>query len=104
MEQISVVLTTVPDAATGARIARCLVEEGLAACVNVLPGLRSFYRWEGKLEEGDEALLIAKIRSERFAEYERRMREIHPYSVPEVVALPAAQVAQSYLRWCLEQA
>ncbi|MBI4882259.1 MAG: divalent-cation tolerance protein CutA [Planctomycetes bacterium] len=104
MEQISVVLTTVPDAAAGARIARCLVEEKLAACVNVVPGLRSFYRWEGKLEEGAEALLIAKIRSERFDEYERRMKEIHPYSVPEIVALPAERVSQAYLLWCLEQA
>ena len=103
MAQLMVVFTTVPDEETGARIARTLVEERLAACVNVVPGLRSFYRWQGTLEDDDEALLVAKVRAEDFEAYAERMTALHPYAVPEIVALPAERVAEAYLSWAIEQ-
>jgi periplasmic divalent cation tolerance protein len=101
--EILVVLTTVPDEATGERIGRTLVGESLAACVNMVPGLRSFYVWEGTLHDDRELLLVAKIRADRFDAYEARMRELHPYSVPEIVAIPPARVHRPYLEWCLRQ-
>jgi periplasmic divalent cation tolerance protein len=103
VSELLVALTTVPDEATGARIGRTLVEESLAACINMIPGLRSFYEWEGALHDDRELLLVAKIRADRFAAYEARMRELHPYSVPEIVALPASHVHRPYLEWCLRQ-
>ena len=103
-EGLLVVLTTVPDEAKGAEIARALVGEKLAACVNVVPGLRSIYRWEGKIEDDREALLVAKVPSARFAAYAARVAALHPYQVPEVVALRAEAVSESYLRWCLAEA
>ncbi len=102
MSEVVVVLTTVPDADTGARIAATLVEERLAACVNVLPGIRSIYRWEGKLRDDAEALLVAKLPKDRLAKYSARMTALHPYQVPEIVALEPAHVAEPYLRFCLD--
>lgn len=96
-----VVLTTAPDEDVAATIARTLVTEQRAACINVLPGVRSFYRWEGKLQDDREVLLVAKVAVERFEEYRKRMKELHPYQVPEIVALDAAAVDDAYLRWCL---
>ncbi len=101
MEEILIVLTTVPDAEVGARLARRLVEENLAACVNLLPGVRSFYVWEGELQDDAELLLIAKVRADRFGAYERRLVELHPYSVPEVVGLPVAVAHAAYVEWRL---
>lgn len=101
MAGILVVLTTVPDEATGATIGRQLVEEGLAACVNLVAGVRSFYVWEGAVQDDPEHLLIAKVVEERFDRYERRVLELHPYDVAEVVALPVERVSRAYLDWCL---
>ncbi len=97
-----VVLTTAPDADAAARIAKTLVEEKLAACVNLVPGVRSIYRWEGKLCDDAEVLLVAKVRADRFDAYAERMRALHPYEVPEIVALPVERVARSYLRFVLD--
>ena len=96
-----IVLTTVPDCKVGAEIGRSVVQEDLAACVNLLPGVRSFYIWQGELQEDEEALLIAKVRSDRYEAYQRRMGELHPYEVPEIVAIPAEKVSERYLAWCL---
>ncbi|MFH0944223.1 MAG: divalent-cation tolerance protein CutA [Planctomycetota bacterium] len=101
MRALMIVLTTVPDCKVGAEIGRTVVQEDLAACVNLLPGVRSFYLWQGGLQEDEEALLIAKVRKDRFDAYERRMAELHPYEVPEIVALPAERVSEGYLKWCL---
>jgi periplasmic divalent cation tolerance protein len=103
MAEILIVLTTVPDRKVGAELGRQLVQERLAACVNLLPGVRSFYLWQDELEDAEEALLIAKVRADRFGEYERRMLELHPYDLPEIVGLGVAAVHQAYLDWCLRQ-
>ncbi|MCX7600877.1 MAG: divalent-cation tolerance protein CutA [Meiothermus sp.] len=94
-----VVLCTVPDAPTGQKLARTLVQEGLAACVNLLPGLTSVYRWQGEVQENPELLLLCKTRQERYPALEHRIRELHPYQVPEIVALRIEAGSQSYLDW-----
>ena len=91
-----VVLITAPTAADARRIARTLVEERLAACVNVLPGCESVYRWEGKVVEEAEAMMIAKTSREMFPALAKRVTEIHPYAVPEVIGLPLMEVTERY--------
>ena len=93
------VLVTAPSAEEAARIARQVVEEKLAACGNVLPGLRSIYRWQGKVEEADEALLVLKTARSRFKELADRIVALHPYDVPEVIALPIEAGHDAYLDW-----
>ncbi len=99
MTDCSVVLVTAPDADTAARIARTLVEEKLAACGNVVPQLRSIYRWDGKVEDATEALLVLKTARARFKEVVDRVKAIHPYQVPEVVAIPICAGYDAYLDW-----
>lgn len=94
-----VVLITVPDEATAKKVAVPLVEEQLAACVNVVPGLRSIYRWEGKTCDQAELLLVVKTRRACLEALEKRVRELHPYSVPEVIALPVIEGSAPYLDW-----
>lgn len=94
-----VVLSTFPDAAAAHSAAEAVVNERLAACVNVLPGVESVYRWQGTVESSQEVLAIIKTTVERYPELEKRLRELHPYEVPEIVALPASAVAGSYLAW-----
>ncbi len=97
--EVRVALITAPDAETGARIARALVEERLVACVNLVPGIRSIYRWEGAVEEEAEVLLVVKTRSDRASELVDRVAELHPYELPEVVMLPAVGGNPPYLEW-----
>jgi periplasmic divalent cation tolerance protein len=97
--QLFVVLSTFPDAAAARTAAETLVKERLAACVNILPGVQSVYRWEGKVETGAEVLTVIKTTAERYPALQGRLRELHPCDVPEIVALPAAAVAESYLQW-----
>lgn len=99
MTDCVVVLVTAPDADTAARIARTLVEEKLAACGNVLPGVRSIYRWQGNVEEAQETLLVLKTAQARFKEIVDRVRALHPYEVPEVVAVPIEAGFDGYLDW-----
>jgi periplasmic divalent cation tolerance protein len=96
---VRVVLLTAPDAAMAERLARALVEERLAACVNLVPGVRSFYRWEGRVEDASEVLLVVKTRADRSATLAARVRELHPYELPEVVELAAAGGSAEYLDW-----
>lgn len=93
------VLTTCPDAATAETIARTLVEERLAACVNVLTPMRSIYRWRGAVETAEEQLLIVKIRTADYAKVEQSIQRLHPYELPEVVAIPIADGLPGYLAW-----
>ena len=88
-----------PDKAAG--LARALVEQRLAACVNVLPGVTSIYRWEGKIQEDAESTLLIKTRRELVADVTNAVRALHPYSVPEVVAIPLASDRgnAAYLDW-----
>jgi periplasmic divalent cation tolerance protein len=87
-----VVLVTAPTAEGAAEIARALVAERLAACGNVVPGLRSIYRWEGKVQEDDEVLLVLKTTRARFEALRDRVLALHPYEVPEVIALAVEAV------------
>lgn len=98
-----VVFSTFPDADTAARIARTLVEEQLAACVNVVPAVRSIYRWEGKVCDEAETLAVIKTTAERYAALCARITELHPYQVPEVIALALADGHPPYLAWLAEQ-
>ena len=92
-----------PDAATADRLARALVAERLAACVSVLPGMRSTYRWEGAVEQADEVLLMAKTTSDRLPACTDRLHALHPYELPEVIAVEAAGGLPAYLDWVAEQ-
>lgn len=94
-----VVLVTAPSADKAAELARALVEEQLAACGNVLPGLRSIYRWEGKVHDEPEALLILKTRAPLFEALRERVVALHPYQVPEVLRLDVAEGHLPYLEW-----
>ena len=96
-----VVLVTAPDEVTGRRLARGLVEQSLAACVNVLAGVTSVYRWEGAVTEDAECLLVIKTVRGRLREVEAWIAREHPYDVPEFIALAPAQVAGDYLAWWL---
>lgn len=98
-----VVFNTCPDRATADALARALVELNLAACVSIVPGIRSVYRWQGKIETGEEQLLMIKTRGARYHDLERELRARHPYEVPEIVALPIAHGFAPYLAWIDEQ-
>jgi periplasmic divalent cation tolerance protein len=101
--EYAVVLVTSGSADEAARISRTLVEERLAACVNIVPGLRSIYRWQGRIEEADEWLLVVKTARHALDRVVARVRSLHVYSVPEVVALPIDGGSAEYLRWLGEQ-
>ena len=98
-----VVYVTVGSAQEGDRLAQVLVEERLAACVNRLGSVQSVYRWEGKVERGEEELLMIKSREDLFPRLRERIRELHSYSVPEIIALPVIEGAEAYLQWLGEQ-
>jgi periplasmic divalent cation tolerance protein len=102
-DSVLVILCTVPSEDVGVQIARAVLDERLAACVNILPQVRSIYRYRGKLEDERELLLIIKSVRSRYAQLEGRIRELHPYEVCEVVALDAAQGAAPYLAWVREE-
>lgn len=95
------VLCTVPDEEVAERIARTLLEERLVACVNIVPGVRSIYRWQGKIEDDRELLLVMKTSTTRYPELETRVRALHPYEVCEVLALDVATGSSAYLAWLL---
>jgi periplasmic divalent cation tolerance protein len=98
-ERVHVVLVTAPDAEVGARIGRALVEEGLAACANLVPGVRSIYRWEGAVRDDPEVLLVLKTRAALTGALAARVRALHPYELPEVVALAVTGGSEPYLDW-----
>jgi len=99
MHDALVVLVTVPSPDEAAQIARTLVEERLAACGNVVPAIRSIYRWEGRLQDDAEALLVLKTSRGRFEALRDRVLALHPYDVPEVLALPVEAGNAAYLAW-----
>ena len=96
---IRTVLVTAPDAEVGSSLARELVEDRLAACVNVVPGVRSIYRWDEAVQEEDEVLLVLKTTDERLVALTERVIALHPYDVPEVLALPEAGGSAAYRAW-----
>jgi periplasmic divalent cation tolerance protein len=102
-EAVRVVLSTHPDRAKAVDLGRTLVQERLAACVNVVPGVTSVYRWEGKLCEDVEALLVIKTSSAQADALMARMRALHPYVNPELVVLPVGGGSEAYLKWVLDE-
>ena len=93
------VLTTCPNRRAAQRIARTLVEERLAACVNIVPVAQSVYCWRGKIESAREFLLIIKSLKRAYAKLEKRLRALHPYELPEVIAVPITNGSRPYLAW-----
>jgi len=104
MTDVRVVLVTAPPGDPAVAMARLLVDERLAACVNVVPGVRSIYRWQGQVCDDREDLLVIKTASDRLDALVARVREIHPYAVPEVLALAVDAGAAGYLEWVLAEA
>lgn len=96
---VVIVYCTVPDAASGQRIASHLVEYRLAACVNIIPGVTSVYRWEGRVETADEALLMIKARRAEYPRLEAAIRSRHPYELPEIIAVSLSDGFTPYLNW-----
>ncbi len=99
MSERLVVLCTVGKAEDAERIAAEAVGRGLAACVNILPGVKSVYRWKGRVERDEERLLVIKTRADRFEALRDAIVALHPYEVPEVVALPIEGGHEPYLAW-----
>lgn len=98
---VRLALCTVPDAATAERLAEALLGEGLAACVTIVPGLTSVYRWQGAIQRDSELLLLIKLRAEVYPRLEARLRELHPYELPEVLSFQPDQGLPAYLAWVL---
>jgi len=99
MSEMLVIMCTCPDEATALKLAGGLVERRMAACVNVLPGIRSIYRWQGQTCNEVESLMVIKSLESRYQELESWLLENHPYEVPEIVALPVHRVSGEYLEW-----
>ena len=100
---VSIVLTTLGADADAAAIARTLIEERLAACVNILPPMTSIYRWQGKVEQDREQQMVIKTASGRVADLQARLRQLHPYELPEFLVLDAT-ASEAYLAWVGESA
>jgi len=99
MSRYILVLTTIGSEEEAARLGRSLVERRLVACVNDVGPIRSFFRWKGKLQDDSEHLLLLKTRSDRYADLEAALRELHPYDVPEIIAVHIEDGSRAYLSW-----
>jgi periplasmic divalent cation tolerance protein len=97
------VLCTCPDQATAQNIAEQLVDKQLAACVNILPGLTSIYQWQGKRETAEEHLLLIKTTNEVYVTLEQTLTKLHPYELPEIIAVPIESGSTAYLDWISQQ-
>jgi periplasmic divalent cation tolerance protein len=98
-ESVLLAFCTCPDRAVANRIADALVRERLAACVNQIPGLTSVFEWEGKIEHDSEVLLLIKTPESRFDSLAERLRALHPYELPELIATPITRGLPEYLKW-----
>jgi periplasmic divalent cation tolerance protein len=103
MDQVLLVMTNMPDAASAHAMARRLVDQKLAACVNCLPGVKSIYRWQGAIEEADEVTLLIKTTASSYAGLEAAIKDSHPYQVPEIIALPLSGGLPAYLAWVTQE-
>jgi len=102
-EKYTVVYVTTPDEKTAKTIANKILEKKLAACVNIIPNINSIYRWKGKIEEDQEALMIIKTRRELFETLTKTIKEMHPYEVPEVIGIPIIEGYKAYLEWIKDE-
>ncbi len=103
MTEFIVVFITAPGEADAQKIAKSLVDERLAACVNIVKDIRSIYRWQGNIEDDSEALLIVKTRKDLFSRLAASVKALHSYTVPEIIALPIAEGAEAYLTWLKDE-
>lgn len=103
MDDAIIVITNLPDREAANRLARELVASRLAACVNVLAECASVYRWKGALENAREVPVLIKTRAARYAEVEAAIRALHPYELPEIVAVPVVRGFEDYLRWVADE-
>lgn len=103
MSDLRLVYITAGSVEEATRIGRALVEARLAACVNILPGMRSIYRWQGAIETAEEAVLIAKTRAPLVTPLVARVQELHSYDMPCAVSLPILDGSPAYLRWLAEE-
>jgi periplasmic divalent cation tolerance protein len=103
MERAVFVYTTWPSSVEAEQAGRALVERRLAACVNILPGMVSVYRWEGKIERGEEAVMIVKTRATLAAKVEEAVKAMHSYSTPAILTIPLESVERTYLGWILAE-
>ncbi|MDD2700621.1 MAG: divalent-cation tolerance protein CutA [Sideroxydans sp.] len=103
MSEVLLVVTTLPDRATAERIAEALVTARVAACVNVLAECTSVYRWQEKMERAGEVPMLIKTTRDAYARLEETLRSMHPYDVPEIIALPVAAGLPSYLGWVAQE-
>ena len=103
MERAVLVYTTWPSIVEAEQAGRSLIERRLAACVNILPGMISHYRWEGKIERAEEAVMIVKTRSTLAEAVRTAVKEMHAYKVPSIVVLPVESVDMDYYRWILQE-
>ena len=94
-----VVIVTASNEDEAAKIGKFLVDERLAACANIIPKIRSIYRWEGRVQDDPEALMLIKSTDDKFEEIEARVKELHSYSVPEIIAIPIGAGSSDYLSW-----
>ena len=102
MAESIVVLVTCGSEEEATKIANSLVEEGVAACVNIISPVRSIYRWEGKIWDEKEWMLIIKTEKKRFEDLEKKVKSLHSYSVPEIIGLPIVEGNPAYLKWLEE--
>ena len=102
-DEFRLVLCTCPDQATAQAIAERVVDEGLAACVNILPGVTSVYQWQGQRETAQEHLLLIKTSAPAYEKLEQRINGLHPYELPEVIAVPIQTGLAAYLGWIEQQ-
>ena len=103
MDEVVIVLTNLPDRAAAVKIAQELVARRLAACVNVFAECTSVYRWKGAVENAAEVPVLIKTRAGRYAEVEAAIRELHPYELPEIIAVPVQHGFDEYLQWVADE-
>ena len=101
-EKLLLALSTFPDAETARQISNQLVTERFAACANMLPSVESIYRWKGRIESGNETLVLFKVSEHRQPAFQDKLRSLHPYDVPEIIFVPVAGGLPEYLQWVSE--
>ncbi|HWM23942.1 MAG TPA: divalent-cation tolerance protein CutA [Chthoniobacterales bacterium] len=101
-DEVLLALSTFPDAETARRISNQLVTENFVACANIIPAIESIYRWQGKIEEESETLVLFKTTVARSAAFQEKLKSLHPYDVPEIICLSIAGGLPEYLRWVVD--